>query len=160
MTIAIRHDHSATQFFKSASISILILSPSLAAGLYLIMDNPIPLLTPYQITCLILILALLDIVTVILLEPYRRYFSKLTPPAFFSAITAVLLFVIANAFNSFLNHRGYGSLTPFVVAAMALIYTTIFLEKNIALKCYLSLNSIAVILLWVLGSIDRVAIPF
>jgi hypothetical protein len=55
---------------------------------------------------------------------------------------------------------GYDVLTPFVIVSEALIYTTIFREKNIPLKCLLSIDSIALMFLWALGTADKFVMPF
>ena len=159
MTTAIRHDHRLTQFIKSVSIGILALSPSLATGMYLL-DNSALLEEPYQTICLILLIAAIDLALLVILDPYRRDLSKLTLPALFSTMAIVLLFIITESINRFFEHLGYTFLTPFVIACIALIYTAIFLERNIALKFYLSLNSIAVIFLCVLGATNRIMMPF
>lgn len=159
MTAAIRHDHRLTQFIKSASIGALIISPSLTTGMYL-MDNNTLLEEPYQTVCLILLIAAIDLAMLVILDPYRRDLSKLTLPALISTMAIILLFIITESINRFFEHLGYTVLTPFVIACIALIYTTIFLERNIALKFYLSLNSIAVMFLWALGASNRIMMPF
>jgi hypothetical protein len=159
MTTAIRHDHDITQFLKSASFSMLALSPSLMAGMYLA-DNRTLLQAPYLMDYALLALAALDMAAVLLLEPYRRQFSRLTFPALIGAATVILLFVIAYALSRFFGHMGYVFLTPLVVLCLGLICATVFAERNIALKFYLSLNSVAVMLLWALGSIDKITMPF
>ena len=144
---------------KSASIGILALSPSLATGMYLL-DNSALLEEPYQTVCLILLIAAIDLALLVILDPYRRDLSKLTLPTLISAMATILLFIITDSINRFFEHLGYAFLTPFVIVCVALIYTTVFLEKNITLKFYLSLNSIAVMLLWALGASNRIMMPF
>ena len=89
----------------------------------------------------------------------RSFAAHFSSPAG-SSISIVMLFVIAESINRFFKHLGYAALTPFVVAAAALIALAVFREKNIALKCYLSLNSIMLIVLWALGAADKITMPF
>ncbi len=146
-------------FIKSFFINFFVLVPFVLTGFYLV-ENRTPLPYPYIIGYGILLWALLDFIIVILIEPYRRVLGKLTIPAFIGTISIVLLFVITESINRFLKHLGYNLLTPFVVAAIILIVLAIFREKNIALKCYLSLNGIILTLLWALGASDKIAMPF
>jgi hypothetical protein len=161
MSAIIQHDHGVAQFFKSASASVAILVPSMMTGMYLIKHYRAPLHAPFQIVCLILLLASVNLGTVIMIDAYRNHFSKLTPPALISMITTVLLFVVTESFNRFFdNHIGYGFLTPLVIACIGFIYANIIVEKNIVMKFFLSLNSIAVMFLWALGSADKFTMPF
>jgi len=162
MTTALRHDQRVMQIFKAASATILtigMLCASLLLGKYLL-DHRLPQQSSYQVSCIILVLASINFGTAIMLDPFRYYYSKFTPPAIVSMAALVLLFAIAESFNRFLGHFGYGFLTPFVIACQGLIYVTLVLEKNIALKCLLGLDSIAVILLWELGAAGNFTMPF
>lgn len=152
-------EHSATLLFKSAMISLLTLSPSLMAGLYLL-DNRVPLHSPYATGCIVLLLAAADFMGLLFLEPYRRHLSRLTLPALVGAMTVVFLFVLVDALNRFIENLGFSFLAPFAAAGLILLYAALFAEKNIALKVFLCLNSIAVMLLWAMGSIDKVSMPF
>lgn len=145
--------------FKSALISLVILSPSLLSGIFLI-ENHVPVTHAYLVACLILLLAVLDFVMVVLLEPYRRRLGALTMGAFIVTISIILLFIMTNALHRFFDHLGYDYLTPFVVAGELLLVAAVFFEKNAALKCSLSLNSIALAVLWAMGAADKVTMPF
>jgi hypothetical protein len=144
---------------KSALITLLILSPSLLLGIFLIGDRP-PVPYAYFVSCTILLLAAIDFATVVFIEQYRRRLGALTIPAFLGTIFIILMFVIAASLNRFFEHLGYGYMTPFAFAALLLVYAAAFREKNIALKCYLSLNSIALALLWAMGTSDKITMPF
>ncbi len=159
MTAVIRRDNKVAQFLKSASASIVVLVPSLIAGMYL-MDNRLPLQEPFIISYLILILSAINLALVIMMEPYRRDYCKMTSPALASVIAVVLLFAMTESLNRFYLHLGYNALTPFVIACLSLVYMTIVLEKSIVMKLYLSLNSVSVMALWALGSIDKFTMPF
>ena len=144
---------------KSSIISAIILAPALIAAIYLV-ENQGPIHAPYLVACVILLLAALDFALVIIIEPYRSKFSKLTLPAFIGAMAIVLLFVIMEAANRFFENLGYSVLTPVVAAGVVLLYATVFTEKNIVLKCYLSINSVALMFLWAMGAIDKITLPF
>ena len=159
MTTAIGRYHGVLQIFKTATTSILILSPSLAAGVCLL-ENELPLQEALRTSVMILFLASVNFAVAIMLDPYRGNYSRLTPPSLIGMVTVVLSYAIFEALNRFDGHLGYGWLTPFVVACVALIYTTVFLEKNIVMKCLHSLSGIALIFLWALGATERFTMPF
>lgn len=159
MTTAVRHNHGVLQFFKLATASILILSPSLAAGICLL-ENQLPLQQALRTSVMILFLASVNLAVVIMLDPYRHNYSKLTPPSLVGMVTVVLLYAIFEALNQFSMHLGYGLLAPFVGICQALIYTTVFLEKGTVMKCLLSLSSIALMFLYALGAADKFTMPF
>ena len=150
---------SVPAFVKSFIINILILIPSILIGFYLT-ENNAPLPYPYMIAYAILLWATLDFIIVVLIEPYRRILGALTIPAFIGTISIVMLFVIAESINRFFKQFSYGLLTPFVIVVIVLIAVAVFREKNIALKCYLGLNSIMLIMLWALGASDKITMPF
>ena len=159
MTAAIRHDHMVMHYIKTAGIGILMLCFSVAAGVYLL-DNRPPPQSSYQLSCIILFLASINIATVIMMDPFHHYFSKFTPSAIIGMEAVVLLFIITESLNRFLGHFGYSFLTPLLIACQALIYTTIVLEKSFALKSLLCLDSVAVVLLWDLGVTGNFTMPF
>jgi hypothetical protein len=146
-------------FLRQALLNTLILSPALSSAIYLI-QNKGPIHAPYLIACIVLLLTALDFIAVIMIEPQRSKFSILTLPALLSTMAVILLFVIAEALNRFAGHFGYSFLTPFVAVTVLLAYAAVIKEKNIPLKCYLSLNSIALMFLGELGPIDKNTMPF
>lgn len=146
-------------FAKSASGSLLVLAPSLLAGLYLV-ETRVPLHAPYAISGATLLLAAVDFIIVFSLEPYRRHLSSLSLPALLGAVAVVLLFTITDTMNRFIDHLGYGFLSPFSAASIALLYAATFIERHMPMKALFCLNSIAVMLLWALGSVDKVSMPF
>jgi hypothetical protein len=150
---------SGPAFFKSITVNAAVLAPAMLSGIYLI-ENLAPSGHAYFIACAILILAVINFVTIALIEPYRRNLGKLTIPAFICAIGLVLLFVMTDALNRFFDHLGYNWLTPLVAIVTLLIYIAVLREKNIALKCHLSINSIALSILWAMGAIDKITLPF
>jgi len=155
------HDHAAVQFIKSAAASAVVLAPSLMTGLYLLDHLHAPFYSAPQIVCLILLLASVSLVTVIIIDAHRHLFSRATPAALISMISMVILFVVTESFNRFVdNHIGYSLLTPVVIGCIGLIYTAVIFEKNILMKSFLSLNSIGVMFLWALGSVDKFDMPF
>jgi hypothetical protein len=158
-----RNDRGVAQFFKSATTSSIALALSVAVGFYL-KDNRLTLGASESISSALLFVAALDIGVAVLLEPYCRRLSALTIPAMISVTGLVLLFAVADALNRFsensVGHVSYNWLTPFVITSLALIYGAMFKERSLLLKGYFSLNSMAVMFLWALGSIDKVMMPF
>jgi hypothetical protein len=88
MTAEVRHERGYARFFISAAANLLILAPSLAVGVSLFNDN-LPLQPALKMSCLILFLASVNFGLVIMLDPYRRHFSKLSPPAIISMVAVV-----------------------------------------------------------------------
>jgi len=161
MTATVKHGQGVTRFFFSHGASVLILAPSLAAGICLLEDT-LPLLQEaLRISYLILFLASINFATAIMIEPYRSSLSRLSLPTLMSMVAVVFLFIVAGALKlQFFQHLDYIFLTPFVAACEILIYATIFFEKNIPLKCLLSLDSIALMFLCALSVTDKFTTPF
>jgi len=153
------YEQKITRIIISAGGSLLVLLPSLAAGVALL-EGDLPVQPALKMSCLIMFLASVNFGTVIMLDPYHRYFSKLSPPAIISMVAVVFLYLVIASLKLYFPPISYSWLAPFVVASEALIYTTIFLEKNIPLKCLLSLDSIALMFLWALGDADKFTLPF
>ena len=158
-TAEIKYDQGAMHYIKVAGIGMLMLGFSVAAGLYLL-DNRPPPQSSYQLSCIILFLASINLGTVIMMDPFQHYFSRFTPAAIIGMAGVIFLFIITESVSRFLGHIGYSFLTPFLLACQGLIYTTIVLEKSFALKCLLCLDSVAVVLLWDLGAAGNFMLPF
>ena len=159
MTAVAGHERTFVRFLTSTGATLFILSPSLAAGLCLLNGN-LPLQPALKISYLILFLMSVNFAGAIMLEPYRRYLSKLSLPAILGMAAVVLLFTALATLKPLFTHISFGWLTPFVVAGEGLIYTAIFREKNIPLKCLLSLDSIALMFLYALSAADKFTLPF
>jgi hypothetical protein len=144
---------------KSILITFGVLSPAFLSAVFLIHERP-PIPYDYFVSCGILLLAVFDFVTVVFIEQYRKRLGTLTMAALLGTIFIVMLFMIATALNRFFEYLGYGYLIPFIGAAMLLIYAAAFIEKNLVLKIHLSLNSLALALLWTMGATDKVMMPF
>lgn len=150
---------SGQNLFKSTLVSIFVLAPSLVSWLFL-MANHVPATHAYLVACGVLLLAVIDFAVIVLLEPYRRRLGLLTMLSFIGVIGIVLLFVAADALNRFIDHLGYGIVTPVAIGGALLLTAAIFCEKNTVLKCHLSINSIALAVLWAMGAADKVTMPF
>ncbi len=162
MTATIRPAQKPLQLFKSLSASLAIIAPCLATMLML-RDSRLPQDFPILFSCLILIVMSVNFGTAIMIEPYRKDFSRLTPSALLSASGVILISAIAAAVTSFLNSGisfSYAYVAPLVIASLALIYLTIFTERNIVMKAYLGLNAIALLFLWMLGTSGNFTLPF
>lgn len=139
--------------------SVLVILPSILSGIYL-SENSVPVQYAYFVACTVLLLAALDFATVVFIEQYRSRLGALTMPALLATIAVIFLFIIAESLIRFFEHLGYTFITPVVIAAMLMIYAAIFMEKNMMLKSYLSINSIALALLWAMGASDKITMPF
>ncbi len=144
---------------KSLLLSPLLILPSVVLGIFL-SRTVVPVQYGYYVCCTVLLLAVFDFATVIFVDQYRDSLGRATIPALLGTIAVILLFVIIESLNRFFFQLGYGYLTPFVVAALLLTYAAIFIEKNTLLKVYISINSLALVLLWTTGITGRVAMPF
>ena len=159
MTAAAGHNRIFARVFIAIGASVLILSPSLAVGLGLLNDS-LPLQQALKISYLILFLASVNFAAAIMLEPYHRYFSGLSLPAILTMVAIVFLYMVIESLKPLFPHLSFGWLTPFVVAGVGVVYAAIFREKNIPLKCLLSLDSVALMFLWALGAADKFTLPF
>jgi hypothetical protein len=144
---------------KSTLLSVLLILPSALLGRYLF-GNVMSVQYSYYVVCTILILAAFDFATVIFIEQYRRSLGILTIPVLLATIAVILMFTIMESLNRYFNHLGYTFLTPFVLVTILLIYAALFLEKNIMLKAYIAINSVALVLLWITAVTGRVVMPF
>lgn len=147
-----------TANLKSIGTSALIILPSVLTGIYLMYDDT-PVHFGYLVTCTVLLLAIFDFATVAFIEQFRRTLGALTLPALLSSILIILMFVIVESLSRY-GYLSYKVMTPLVFAAIILIYAAIFLEKKNMLKSYLSINSIALLLLWITGTTGKITMPF
>jgi len=143
---------------KSIITSALVILPSVLVGVYVLFDET-PVHYGYLVTCTVMLLAIFDFATVVFIEQFRRDLGKLTLPALLGTLLVILMFVIMESINRF-HDFGYQLMTPLVFIAVLLIYAAVFLEKRIMLKSYLSINSIALLLLWITGTTGRIMMPF
>lgn len=144
---------------KALFISALILIPSPLFAMFMI-ESKLPLQYPLIIAYTAIFLACADFLTILLIEPYRHRRGSLTMSALLAAIAIIFLFVVSESLNRFVAHVSYGWFTPLVAAGVLLIYAAIFLEKNVTLKCQLSLSSVVLGLLWIAGTADKITMPF
>lgn len=147
------------ELLKSVITSLLVSVPTFCAALYF-MEAQIAWNSPGLIVLFILGLAVANFAAIVILEHYRSSIGKLTLPALLSAVGLVLLFVTAEAINRFYRDFGYEWLFPAVLLALGLSFIAIFRERQMALKCHLACNSVALAVLWSIGMADKVAMPF
>lgn len=159
MTAAAGHDKSFARFFVSTGTNLLVLSPSLATVLGLF-NGALPVQSALQISYMILFLASVNVAMAIMLEPYRQHFSKFSLPAIVSMTAVVLFFIVNQSLKLYFPQISYDWLIPLVVASVVLIYITVMKERNVPLKCLLSLDSIALMFLWSLSAADKFTVPF
>lgn len=144
--------------FKSLVTSLLVSVPGFCAALYF-MEAKFVWDEPGLVVAFILGFAFANFAAIVILEHYRSNIGKLTLPAMLSAVGLVMLFVITEGLNRTF-HFGYEWLFPAVILAMGLILIAIFKERRVLLKCHLAVNEVVVGILWGLGVMDRVALPF
>lgn len=146
-------------FLKSVLVGTLVIIPSVLTGYYL-MDNPVPTQYAYFVACSVLFLSVLDFAIVVFIEQYRDRLGRVTMPALLSAIAVIFMFIIMESLNRFIKELGYSYLTPFIAVTILLIYAAVFTEKNMLLKVYLGINSIALMLFWAMGFSNKIMMPF
>lgn len=115
---------------------------------------------PWLLTMGILVFGAADFFAILLLEPARRRIGRLTIPALLAACALVLAYVLAATFNRYVVETGYDWFLPFVIAALGLCYCGVFRERRLALKILLALNGLMLTVLWSLGDMGKVALPF
>jgi len=147
------------EFLKSFIWSTIAILPSILIGNFL-RDHQVPVQYSYFVGVTVLMLAAFDFATVVFIEQYKSKMGKLTIPALVGANAIIFMFIIAESFNRFLTHVGYAYITPFLLISVILIYIAIFREKMLVMKLYLSLNSMALLLLWTMGLADKIVMPF
>lgn len=108
----------------------------------------------------ILGLMALNFVMVGVLEPYRSTLGTLTIPAMLASIGMTVICLLMEVVNRFVVPLNYGVLTPIAVAAMVVIYASVFRERHTLMKLFLSINGLALTVLWCLGNADKMALPF
>jgi hypothetical protein len=108
----------------------------------------------------LLVVALVDFVAVLGLEPFRRKLGEMTLPLLLLTVGLVLLFVLTYGVNRFVTNIGFGWLYLPVLVALSSFAIALFMERNNALKALLAGNAVALAVLWNLASADKLALPF
>lgn len=117
---------------------------------------------PYAAWIMMCILGLMvaDFLLLILFEPHRKRIGDMTIPALLLFIGVAFSFIMTETLNRFVSSYGFGWLTPLTIIALAAIYGGVLREKFFVLKLVLAVNGLALSLLWCLGDVDKVALPF
>jgi hypothetical protein len=147
------------EFFRSATTSLLVCAPSLLFCVYIIRSH-VAMPAPTLLMAALLGVGVLNFVLTVALEYVRRRIGRLTLPAILGMAAVVFLFVLAESMNRFVRDFNYQWLLPAVGAAITLSLLAIFREKALALKIYLAFNALALAVLWGLGSMGQVWMPF
>ncbi len=140
------------------TISLIAIVPSVIIGM-LLKDHNIPVHYSHMVGITILLLAVFNFTTVVLIDEYDNI-KRLTIPALVAATAIIFMFIIAESLNRFLMQMGYSYITPFLFIVNLFTYMAIFREKNYVLKLYLSLNTIALFILWAMGCAETFTTPF
>ncbi len=160
MTILIRNDNKTTELLKSIGASLIVLTPSLITMMTL-RDSAFLMHFSFLLSGLVLLLAAANIGVAITINARSADLARLTTPALMCASGIALLFAITEAMIPFLSGDiNYNYLTPFIVGALALTGAAVFTEKSVAMKCYLGLNSAALLIFWALGAAGWFTMPF
>ncbi len=140
------------------TISLVAIIPSVVIGM-LLKDHNIPVHYSHMVGITILLLAVFNFTTVVMIDEYDNI-KRLTIPALVTATAIIFMFIIAESLNRFLMQMGYSYITPFLFIVNLFTYVAIFREKNYVLKLYLSLNTIALYILWAMGCAETFTTPF
>lgn len=164
MTTHTAHDPDGRPWLKAEgampfATSLAIAGPSTFLTVILI-NKHVALPEPWLWMSGIFAIAIVDFLAVVMLEPMRKKLGKLTIPALLAGVTLVLAYTLYATVSRYLGENGYDWLLPFTLAGLALCYCGVFREKSLALKSLLALNGIALTLLWCLGAIGKVTLPF
>ncbi len=133
------------------TISLIAIMPSAVIG-YLLKDHNMPIYYSHMVAMTVITLAMFNFATVVMITEYGDTTKKFSVPALTTATAIILMFVIAESLNRHIADLGYQYITPFLFAVNLFIYLAIYKENDFSLKFYLSLNSIALYILWAMGS--------
>lgn len=145
--------------FKSLVTSLLVCVPSFCFSVYII-ETHISWSAPALVMAAILCVGVFNFGLTVALEYCRSKLGPLTLPAMLCVAAVVLLFVIAESFDRFVDKIDYGWLLPAVAVGLALSTLAIFKERVLALKLHLAFNSLALAVLWGLGATGKISLPF
>lgn len=141
------------------TISLIAIVPSTTIGLVL-KDHDIPVEYAQLVATTILLLAAFNFATVIIAEHYSKMLSRMTMPALIGSTAIIFMYVIAASLNRFVVELGYHYITPFLFGVILYDYLTILREKIYTLKFFISLNTIALFILWAMGTAKTFTMPF
>jgi hypothetical protein len=147
------------EMLKSLLVSLAVCLPAFCLAVWLI-EKPVAWTSPPLVVLCILGLTAANFATIIFLEYYRASIGRLTLPALLGAVAVVLLYMIAQSMDRFVHDIGYNWLFPAVACFLLLSACAIFRERQLLLKGYLALNTVAMAVLWGLGDMDRMTLPF
>ena len=141
------------------TISLIAIVPSTTVGI-LLKDHNVPVEYAQLVATTVLFLAAFNFATVIFIEQYRNIINRLTIPALIASTAIIFMFMIAASLNRFFPQLGYNYITPFLFSVVLLDYVAILKTKIYTLKFYLSLNTIALFILWAMGTAKIFTMPF
>lgn len=125
-----------------------------------LMNKTVSIPQPWIWVIAVLALMVLNILSVILLEPERAKLGSLTLPAMLGSVAIVMMYIFSQTLNRYMLPVGYSWLLPFVIAGLGLCYCGLFGERSLFLKAYLAVNGLALTVIWCLGAADKLALPF
>lgn len=141
------------------TISLIAIVPSTTVGI-LLKDHNVPIEYAQLVITTLLMLAAFNFATVVFVEQYRKQLSRMTMPALILSTAIIFMYVIAASLNRFVIELGYNYITPFLFGTIIYDYLTILREKIYTLKFYISLNTIALFILWAMGTAKIFTMPF
>ncbi len=135
------------------TVSLIAIIPSAIIG-YLVKDHNIPVHYSHMVAITVVTLAMFNFATVVMMTEYGDSTQKFTVPALTTSTAIIIMFVIAEALNKHVTDLGYQYITPFLFLVNLFVYFAVFKEDDFPLKFYLSLNSIALYILWAMGNAE------
>lgn len=145
--------------FRSFISNLALACPGMIFGLYTLSNN-VSWPAPALIMPFILAMGAGSFVLIALLDSLHTRTGQWTMPGLLAMSGIVILFMIAEVANRFLGDFGYGWLLPVVLSVQAVLYVALFTEKRLLLRTVLLVDSLAISVLWGLGSADRMFMPF
>lgn len=144
---------------KPVLVGLLIAVPAALASATLMDSRTAWPNAPYVMLA-ILVLTLGNFLALVAIEPYRSRLGELSMPAMLVFIGMTFAYMVTESIDRFVDGYGFGWLTPVTIVALAVIYGGILREKFLMMQLALCLNGLALSVLWSLGDVDKVALPF
>ncbi len=155
----VKEPNKSSEKLLPITISLIVIIPSAIIGL-LLKDHTVPVHYSHMVGITVLLLAVFNFTTVVMIEGYNDVIKKFTIPAIVASTAIIFMFIIAESLNRFLTEMGYSYITPFLFIVILFTYFAVFKEKHFILKTYLSLNTLALYILWAMGSAETFTTPF
>lgn len=156
-----RHTGAALskEYIRHLTVAAALALPALVV-VFQLLDHRANWEMPGLWTMGMLVVALVDFVAVLGLEPFRRKLGEMTLPMLLLTVGLILLFVLTYGVNRFVASIGFGWLYLPVLVALSSFAIALFMERNNTLKALLAGNAVALAVLWNLAYSDKMVLPF